>query len=372
MVSAAAQRARQMVRTESRLLGRFLNLFFGLRWNVARQRSLSQNNRNRRRREAALPGDITNRHGSLCFPQVHWKLISVTQHHKPDCMLFLRVSQCCLGLYLHAADSHCAHICVRLRLTSGFILPIVLNRFNRVLLLLLKIALGGRQPWWSLYMERTMPRLQWFHFWFIFFLIFGTLVPASASTPAATRLLLHQNWWIQSSCLAYGNGEQISLPGYHPASWHPAEVPTTVLAALVSDNTYPHPFFAPNSTPLPGPSNPVAKNFAHLPPPTDSPYHCSWWYRTEFKVPADYKKKDAWLNFSGINYHANIWLNGKKIDDADQGAGAFRAYEFEVHQDIHPGETNALAVEVFAPEPGDLALNWADWNAMPPAHTLAA
>ena len=211
-----------------------------------------------------------------------------------------------------------------------------------------------------------MPRLQWFHFWFIFFLIFGPLVPvASASTPAAPRLLLHQNWWIQSSCLAYGNGEQISLPGYHPASWHPAEVPTTVLAALVADKTYPDPYFGTNLRSIPGTSYPVAKNFAHLPTPEDSPYHCSWWYRTEFKVPADYKKKDAWLNFAGINYHANIWLNGKKIADAAQVAGAFRAYEFEVHQDIHPGEINALAVEVFAPEPGDLAINWVDWNPMP-------
>src|SRR5260370_41985218 len=134
-------------------------------------------------------------------------------------------------------------------------------------------------------MERTMPRLQWFHFWFIFFLIFVPLVPASSSTPAAPRLLLHQNWWIQSSCLAYGNGEQISLPGYHPASWHPAEVPTTVLAALVADKTYPDPYFCQNLRSIPRTSYPVAKHFAHLPTPEATPLHSSWSYRTELQVP---------------------------------------------------------------------------------------
>jgi len=103
-----------------------------------------------------------------------------------------------------------------------------------------------------------------------------------------------------------------------------------------------------------------------MPTPEDSPFHCSWWYRTEFKVPLAYRGKHAWLKFDGINYRANIWLNGKEIADDSKIRGAFRAYEFDVHDNLRVGQSNALAVEVFAPEPGDLANNWVDWSPMPP------
>ena len=46
--------------------------------------------------------------------------------------------------------------------------------------------------------------------------------------------------------------------------------------------------------------------------------------------------------------------------------GAFRRYEFDVTRPAKAGESNALAVEVAAPEAPDLAFNWVDWNPMPP------
>ncbi len=217
-----------------------------------------------------------------------------------------------------------------------------------------------------------MPRFPRFYSWFIFYLVIGSLFTAtlfaapSAPTAAPARLLLHENWRIQSSCQAHETGEQISSPGFRSHTWHTAAVPTTVLAALVADKTYPDPFFGTNLRKIPGTTYPPGRNFAHMPMPEDSPYHCSWWYRTEFKAPAGYRNKNAWLKFDGINYRANIWLNGKQIADESKVRGAFRAYEFEVHQGLRPGAVNALAVEVFAPEPGDLANNWVDWNPMPP------
>ena len=211
-----------------------------------------------------------------------------------------------------------------------------------------------------------MPRPLWFYSWLFFSLMACALLPAASASPAApTKLLLHQNWLIQSSCQAHVTGDQVSVPSFHPQGWHPAQVPTTVLAALVADKTFPDPFFGANLRRIPGTSYPVGSNFSHDPMPEDSPYRCSWWYRTEFKVPASYQAKNAWLNFAGINYRANIWLNGKQIADATIVKGAFRAFELEVHQSLHPGAINALAVEVFAPEPGDLAINWVDWNPMP-------
>ena len=43
-----------------------------------------------------------------------------------------------------------------------------------------------------------------------------------------------------------------------------------------------------------------------------------------------FKGKTIWLNFKGINYRANIWLNGKQIADSDEIAGAWRTYELNI------------------------------------------
>ena len=83
-------------------------------------------------------------------------------------------------------------------------------------------------------------------------------------------------------------------------------------------------------------------------------------------MPESYQNRDVWLHFDGINYRANVWLNGKKIADAADVAGAFRVFEFNVTAWIQAGKPNALAVEIFAPEKNDLTINWVDWNPMPP------
>jgi len=38
------------------------------------------------------------------------------------------------------------------------------------------------------------------------------------------------------------------------------------------------------------------------------------------------------------------------VEDANDVAGTYRAYEFDVSKFLQAGKTNALAVEVFAPE----------------------
>jgi exo-1,4-beta-D-glucosaminidase len=117
---------------------------------------------------------------------------------------------------------------------------------------------------------------------------------------------------------------------------------------------------------IPGTSYPMGENFSNMPMPPGSPFAVSWWYRTEFQVPAGYKGKQVWLNFEGINYRANVWLNGKQIASDKNMAGMWRSWEFNVTDAIHPGERNALAVEVSAPLATDLAITFVDWNPLPP------
>jgi len=181
----------------------------------------------------------------------------------------------------------------------------------------------------------------------------------------AARIPLTQNWQIQSSCKVNAGGGEISSPGFHADGWHRATVPTTVVAALVADGTYPDPYFGMNLKSFPGMDYSSKSFFALQPMPAGSPFRCSWWFRTEFGTPEKAGKTTTWLHFDGINYRANIWLNGENIGDARDVAGMMRLFEFEVGKRLASGKANVLAVEVFAPEKTALAMTWVDWNPTP-------
>jgi exo-1,4-beta-D-glucosaminidase len=186
---------------------------------------------------------------------------------------------------------------------------------------------------------------------------------ASAQSPAA-RIDLHAGWTLQSSCKIKDDAATISRPGYQTEGWYKTTVPATVFAAQVASGEFPDPYFGMNLRNVPGMDYPIGAQFAHKPIPPDSPYACSWWYRTEFASPAG--NRNVALHFEGINNRANIWLNGKKIADAKDVAGAYRTYQFDITPDLAPRGTNVLAVEVFSQTQNDLGINWVDWNPTPP------
>src|SRR5579864_2262253 len=187
---------------------------------------------------------------------------------------------------------------------------------------------------------------------------------AATSKASSTTVELRRDWALQSSCKIKAAGDAISKVGFATKGWHRAEVPTTVVGALVSDGTYKNPFFDTNLRSLPGMDYSSKSFFSDQEMPADSPYVCSWWYRTEFPTPAG--QKTVWLDFKGINYRANIWLNGHQVADAKDVDGMNRAWEFNVSKFVARGKRNALAVEIFAPHKNDLALTWVDWNPTPP------
>ena len=199
----------------------------------------------------------------------------------------------------------------------------------------------------------------------IFLSLFLTSAGMAGPKAPHSRFVLHSDWRLQSSCKVRSTAQEISSLGFGVSDWHRARVPTTVVAALVADKTLPDPDFGMNLRSFPGMNYPIGALFANLPMPQDSPFRCSWWYRREFKFPSD-TQGTTWLNFDGINYRANIWLNGRKVADAENVAGTFRHFEFDVSKLVHTGQLNVLAVEVFPPSEKDLAISWVDWNPMPP------
>lgn len=211
-----------------------------------------------------------------------------------------------------------------------------------------------------------MSGARWFGFCGV---LIGILLMASAAGGAAApsgEVLLQDNWSLQSSCQVKAAGEEISKTGFSTDGWHHAAAPTTVVAALIADKTLPDPYYGMNLRSYPGMGYAIGQNFSSVAMAEDSPYHCSWWYRTEFRLPSGSNGKKTWLHFDGINYRANIWLNGQKIADAQDVAGTFRAFEFEISKLARAGKANALALEVFAPRETDLAITWVDWNPAPP------
>ncbi|HUL73707.1 MAG TPA: glycoside hydrolase family 2 protein [Vicinamibacterales bacterium] len=189
------------------------------------------------------------------------------------------------------------------------------------------------------------------------------LVVSSADAQPAPALTLADGWQIQSSAVVHEAGEMISTPSFRATGWYGTTVPATVLAALVANKVYPDPYFGMNLRSIPGTSYPIGRNFSALPMPDDSPFRVSWWYRVEFRVQTP--GPHAALHFDGLNYRANIWLNGRQIGRAADVAGMYRVFEFDVTGTIRSG-ANVLAVEVFPPQPSDLAWTWVDWNPAPP------
>ena len=182
---------------------------------------------------------------------------------------------------------------------------------------------------------------------------------------AGTSTQLHDGWRLQSACKLQATGDAISAQAFSAGDWLQTSVPSTVLAAQAAAKTVPDPYFGDNLRQLPGTSYPVGDNFSNLPMNADSPYKCGWWYRTEFAAPATNDGR-TWLHFGGINYRADIWLNGRKIADSHAVAGAYRTYDFDVTDDVKSGKPSLLAIETFAPTDKDLGVTWVDWNPAPP------
>ncbi|MCK5135439.1 MAG: hypothetical protein KAR19_06585 [Bacteroidales bacterium] len=174
-------------------------------------------------------------------------------------------------------------------------------------------------------------------------------------------IVLKDNWSIRSSKDINEEGEIISTPMYNAEEWHQTTFPTTVLGALVENEVYPDPYYGTNIKSIPGYTQ---GKFLEI--PEESPFNVPWWYRTVFKLPADYKNRHTWIKFHSINYRANIWLNGQLIADTTEIEGAYRLYELDITRFSKPGGDNCLALEIFPPRKMDLTISWVDWNPIPP------
>jgi len=181
---------------------------------------------------------------------------------------------------------------------------------------------------------------------------FLTILAIAGAAPVPNRagmdgiLPLKEGWKLMPATRVEEGGELLSKPGVDTSDWHSAKVPCTVLGALVDAQIYLDPF--------------QGKDLDKINP---APFQGPWWYRTEFTLDGA-KEQNTRLIFEGINYKANVWLNGQEIANKKSLYGTFRQFNLDVTGAVKEG-LNVLAVEVFPPQRGEFIMGYVDWNPRP-------
>ena len=156
---------------------------------------------------------------------------------------------------------------------------------------------------------------------------------------------LEKKWVICSADSVNASGEQISTPGFHFPKGYQASVPSTVMHVLVENGVYKNIFRDMKLKKIPS-----------------KPFQSPWWYRTEFNLNTI--PQTLLLNFDGINYKADVWLNGKELATNTSIKNPFRRFTLNISNNVKKGK-NVLAVRVYPPVAGDFTIGFVDWN--PPA-----
>jgi len=152
-------------------------------------------------------------------------------------------------------------------------------------------------------------------------------VPKASPTPRHDRQEIAGGAWrVQRESLVTAEGDGLSTTGYNDSDWVVATVPGTVLASYLNVGAVPDPNFGDNQLMV-----------------SDSFFDADFWYRTEFTVVTDAAAGHTWLNFDGINWKAEVWLNGTRIGRIE---GAFTRARFDVTGIVRLGKPNALAVRI--------------------------
>ncbi len=182
------------------------------------------------------------------------------------------------------------------------------------------------------------------------------------------KLSLDKEWQMQSSEKVSKHGETISTIDFDPEDWYKVEIPTTIINGLLQNKKIEDPYYGLNLKSLAGYKKEVTtQNFESHYKPDDSPYRSSWWFRKEFKLDNSFdSNKQFWLFFEGINYSANIWLNGHRISGTDYVIGSYRQFDFNITHLTKQESINVLALEIFSPNPDDLNISFVDWCPLPP------
>ena len=155
----------------------------------------------------------------------------------------------------------------------------------------------------------------------------GGPVPQAKPSPAPRgrrQDLAGGAWRLQRDSLVATDGAALSQAGFKDGDWVVATVPGTALVSYWNAGALPDPNFGDNQLMI-----------------SDSFFYADFWYRTEFQAAPEAGKR-VWLNLDGINWKADVFLNGAKLGRIE---GSFLRGRFDVTGKLVAGR-NGLAVRV--------------------------
>ncbi|MBQ1866330.1 MAG: discoidin domain-containing protein, partial [Bacteroidales bacterium] len=130
----------------------------------------------------------------------------------------------------------------------------------------------------------------------------GGMAYAAQEAPKACNgtLELRRGAWMLRRAEGNEAGENISTTAYDPKGWLPATVPGTVTASYENIGAIPRINYDMDQLQI-----------------SESYFLSDFWYRDTFTVPEDFGGRTLMLEFDGINWKADIYLNGTYVGDID-------------------------------------------------------
>ncbi len=153
-------------------------------------------------------------------------------------------------------------------------------------------------------------------------------IPVPSTSPqtlTTQRAELTEGWSLLSAMFNASTPEEISSPSRPAPGWLPAVVPGTVLASYRKAGAIPDPFYGNQQ-------EQVSESFFT---------HNDFWYRNTFHIADECRGRRLWLVFEGINWKADVYLNGIRLGAIE---GAFIRTRFDITNAAIVGGANCVAV----------------------------
>lgn len=151
---------------------------------------------------------------------------------------------------------------------------------------------------------------------------------------------LHSGWLARRAAEVKYDGNTLTTAPFAAEGWIPARVPGTVLTTLLDNKLYPQPEFSLNNNLIPDLYE-------------TGPGFYTYWFVNRFETEGLPAGRKVWLNFRGINYKADIFLNGKRLNHTTH-EGMFLRRSFDITPYLKTDSLNTLAVIVYPPtHPGN-------------------
>lgn len=160
---------------------------------------------------------------------------------------------------------------------------------------------------------------------------------SDGATAQKKEILLNKGWKTKKASEILADGTLISSPTFKFYDWMDAVVPGTVLTTLLHNDKVPDPFYGMNNEQIPDIYD-VGADFY------------TYWFHNQFLLPELRPGQQVWLKFRGINYSADVFLNGERIS-YDTHEGMFLRQKYRITQHLNSTEPNNLAVIVYPPAP---------------------